>query len=165
MSLVSSKKWSGRYSVNHFNLHLLLQLKLSEYSPSLNFLPLSRESENKMENDRWTRYSRTKQKADLAEVLRKSWYHLRLSVRHPSRVPTWDAIVLTAASPEQAELYEWQLKRAKRMGRISASTVTLAVPDPQGQRIGSGAATLHAIHALATHYQKLGLPLVPEVVL
>ncbi|KAF3439829.1 hypothetical protein FNV43_RR18107 [Rhamnella rubrinervis] len=115
-----------------------------------------------MENDRWARYSRTKQKADLAEVLRKSWYHLRLSVRHPSRVPTWDAIVLTAASPEQAELYEWQLKRAKRTGRISASTVTLAVPDPLGQRIGSGAATLHAIHALAAHYQKLGLSLVPE---
>ena len=29
-------------------------------------------------------------------MLKKSWYHLRLSVRHPSRVPTWDAIVLTA---------------------------------------------------------------------
>lgn len=75
-------------------------------------------------------------------------------MRHPSRVPTWDAIVLTAASPEQAELYEWQLSRAKRIGRIAASTVTLAVPDPLGHRIGSGAATLHAIHALAAHYQK-----------
>ncbi|CAI0440442.1 unnamed protein product [Linum tenue] len=99
--------------------------------------------------------------ADLTALLRKSWYHLRLSVRHPSRVPTWDAIVLTAASPEQAELYEWQLKRAKRMGRIASSTVTLAVPDPQGQRIGSGAATLNAIHALAKHYQLLHGPEVP----
>lgn len=70
-------------------------------------------------------------------------------MRDPCRVPTWDAIVLTAASPEQAQLYNWQLERAKRMGRISASTVTLAVPDPLGQRIGSGAATLNAIHALA----------------
>uniref|UniRef100_A0A6P4A5M3 bifunctional fucokinase/fucose pyrophosphorylase isoform X1 n=1 Tax=Ziziphus jujuba TaxID=326968 RepID=A0A6P4A5M3_ZIZJJ len=116
-----------------------------------------------MEAQRWIRGSRTKQKADLAGVLRKSWYHLRLSVRHSSRVPTWDAIVLTAASPEQAELYEWQLNRAKRMGRISPSTVTLAVPDPLGQRIGSGAATLHAIHALAAHYhQKLGISLAPQ---
>lgn len=102
---------------------------------------------------------RRREKADLAAILRKSWYHLRLSVRHPSRVPTWDAIVLTAASPEQAELYEWQLRRAKRMGRIAASTVTLAVPDPDGARIGSGAATLNAIAALARHFDRLGLDL------
>ncbi|EOA14811.1 hypothetical protein CARUB_v10028118mg [Capsella rubella] len=110
-------------------------------------------------------FSKTKQrkKADLATVLRKSWYHLRLSVRHPTRVPTWDAIVLTAASPEQAELYNWQLRRAKRMGRIASSTVTLAVPDPDGKRIGSGAATLNAIHALARHYEKLGFHPPPEV--
>ncbi|KAH0728803.1 hypothetical protein KY284_004668 [Solanum tuberosum] len=100
---------------------------------------------------------RSRVKADLDAILRKSWYHLRLSVRHPARVPTWDAIVLTAASPEQAQLYEWQLKRAKRMGRIADSTVTLAVPDPHGQRIGSGAATLHAILELAKHYQRLSL--------
>ncbi|KAM5555711.1 bifunctional fucokinase/fucose pyrophosphorylase [Rosa sericea] len=104
------------------------------------------------------RFARTKQKPDVAAVLRKSWYRLRLSVRHPSRAATWDAIVLTAASPEQAQLYHWQLHRAKRMGRIAPSTVTLAVPDPLGQRIGSGAATLHAIHALALHYRKLRDP-------
>ncbi|KAF7826210.1 bifunctional fucokinase/fucose pyrophosphorylase [Senna tora] len=116
-----------------------------------------------METTRGTRSSRTKQKANLALVLRKSWYHLRLSVRHPSRVPTWDAIVLTAASPEQAELYNWQLNRAKRMGRIAESTITLAVPDPEGQRIGSGAATLNAIYALGRHYQNLGVDLGTEV--
>lgn len=77
-------------------------------------------------------------------------------MRHPSRVPTWDAIVLTAASPEQAELYEWQLKRAKRLGRIASSTVTLVVPDPDGNRIGSGGATLNAIYALARHLEALG---------
>ncbi|KAK7285760.1 hypothetical protein RJT34_20541 [Clitoria ternatea] len=106
-----------------------------------------------MDRERSKRWWRVKQKEDLAFLLRKSWYHLRLSVRDPSRVPTWDAIVLTAASPEQAQLYNWQLNRAKRMGRISQSTVTLAVPDPNGQRIGSGAATLNAIHALALHYR------------
>ncbi|QHN85512.1 hypothetical protein HN51_039874 [Arachis hypogaea] len=104
------------------------------------------------------RSSRAKQKHDLASLLRKSWYHLRLSVRHPSRVPTWDAILLTAASPEQAQLYTWQLQRAKRMGRIAPSTVTLAVPDPDGHRIGSGAATLNAIHALALHYRNHFVP-------
>ncbi|XP_022895825.1 bifunctional fucokinase/fucose pyrophosphorylase [Olea europaea var. sylvestris] len=97
-------------------------------------------------------------KADLAVTLRKAWYHLRLSVRDPLRVPTWDAIVLTAASPEQAELYNWQLSRAKRIGRIAPSTITLAVPDPHGQRIGSGAATLNAILALAEHLHHLDSP-------
>ncbi|KAL4379767.1 hypothetical protein GQ457_02G001300 [Hibiscus cannabinus] len=107
-----------------------------------------------MEPDSHTVFSRAKRKSDLTAILRKSWYHLRLSVRHPTRVPTWDAIVLTAASPEQARLYDWQLKRAKRMGRIAPSTITLAVPDPDGQRIGSGAATLNAIHALAQHMER-----------
>ena len=103
-----------------------------------------------MERRRWER--RRDNRADhLAAVLRKSWYRLRLSVRHPARVPTWDAIVLTAASPEQAALYDWQLRRAKRMGRIAPSTLTLAVPDPDGARIGSGAATIHAISTLARH--------------
>ncbi|PSS23519.1 Fucose-1-phosphate guanylyltransferase [Actinidia chinensis var. chinensis] len=109
------------------------------------------------------RSTRSKEKSDLVGVLRKSWYRLRLSVRHPSRVPTWDAIVLTAASPEQAQLYHWQLRRAKRMGKIAGSTVTLAVPDPDGKRIGSGAATLNAIHALARHYWDLGLDLSHQV--
>lgn len=95
---------------------------------------------------------RRRRKEDLASVMRNSWYHLRLSVRHPSRVPTWDAIILTAASPEQAHLYNSQLNRAKRMGRIAPSTLTLAVPDPLGHRIGSGAATLNALHTLSLHY-------------
>ncbi|KAF3321345.1 bifunctional fucokinase/fucose pyrophosphorylase isoform X1 [Carex littledalei] len=89
---------------------------------------------------------------ETASILRNSWYHLRLSVRDPQRVATWDAIVLTAASPEQAALYEWQLARARRMGRISASTVAIAVPDPDGARIGSGAATLHALSTLYRHF-------------
>lgn len=121
-----------------------------------------------MEPQSEAKISRAKQKrakADLEAILRKSWYHLRLSVRYPSRVPTWDAIVLTAASPEQAELYEWQLRRAKRMGRIASSTVTLAVPDPDGQRIGSGAATLNAILSLAKHYEKLEVDPSSEVIL
>lgn len=110
-----------------------------------------------MESEQFRIRRRGRAKTDLEGTLRKAWYHLRLSVRYHARVPTWDAIVLTAASPEQAQLYQWQLDRAKRIGRIAASTVTLAVPDPQGQRIGSGAATLNAIFALAQHYQQLSI--------
>ncbi|KAE9616027.1 putative transferase [Lupinus albus] len=100
------------------------------------------------------RSRRIKEKEELSSILRKSWYNLRLSVRDPSRVPTWDAILLTASSPQQALLYNSHLLRAKRLRRISPSTVILAVPDPGGHRIGSGAATLNAIFALATHYNQ-----------
>ncbi|KAL8100872.1 hypothetical protein AgCh_032935 [Apium graveolens] len=48
--------------------------------------------------------------------------------------------------------YEWKLSRAKRLARIAHSTITLVVPDPQGCRIGSSAATLNAIIALAKYY-------------
>lgn len=49
------------------------------------------------------------------------------------------------------------------MGRIANSTITLAVPDPDAKRIGSGAATLNAIFALGRHYQSLGLHLGEQV--
>lgn len=39
------------------------------------------------------------------ENLAEAWRVLRLSVRCPTRVPTWDAVVLSAASAAQAELY------------------------------------------------------------
>ncbi|KAF7062519.1 hypothetical protein CFC21_069108 [Triticum aestivum] len=88
---------------------------------------------------------------EAAAVLRKAWCRLRLSARDPARVPPWDAVVLTAASPEQAALYGRQLARARRLGLFPPSTAALAVPDPDGARIGSGAATLHAVASLARH--------------
>ncbi|OEL29849.1 Bifunctional fucokinase/fucose pyrophosphorylase [Dichanthelium oligosanthes] len=88
---------------------------------------------------------------EAAATLRKAWCRLRLSARDPARVPPWDAVVLTAASPEQAALYNRQLDRARRLGRFPASTAAIAVPDPDGARIGSGAATLHAVASLVRH--------------
>ncbi|XP_044983239.1 bifunctional fucokinase/fucose pyrophosphorylase isoform X1 [Hordeum vulgare subsp. vulgare] len=88
---------------------------------------------------------------EAAAVLRKAWCRLRLSARDPARVPPWDAVVLTAASPEQAALYDRQLARARRLARFPPSTAALAVPDPDGARIGSGAATLHAVASLVRH--------------
>ncbi|RLN42029.1 bifunctional fucokinase/fucose pyrophosphorylase [Panicum miliaceum] len=88
---------------------------------------------------------------EAAATLRKAWCRLRLSARDPARVPPWDAVVLTAASPEQAALYNRQLERAQSLGRFPACTTAIAVPDPDGARIGSGAATLHAVASLVRH--------------
>lgn len=90
---------------------------------------------------------------DPLDYLTEAWRVLRLSVRCSTRVPTWDAVMLTAASPAQANLYQLRLEQAKMHGTIAKETVVLAVPDPEGRRIGSGAATANALRALACHLQ------------
>ena len=62
----------------------------------------------------------------------------------PPTVP-FDAIVITSASPVQAEAYTLELELRRRLGLIPESTVVLAVPDPAGYRVGSGGATLNAL--------------------
>lgn len=81
-------------------------------------------------------------------VLEEAWFALRLCVRCPARAPFWDAVLLTAASPQQAELFGQMLEQAKRQGTLPDSTLVMAVPDPCGRRVGSGAATLCALRAL-----------------
>ncbi|GAQ79947.1 hypothetical protein KFL_000420185 [Klebsormidium nitens] len=84
-----------------------------------------------------------------ARLLSQAWEHLRLAERAPLRFPSWDAILVTAASNAQAALYQQQLEAARYFGRIAEGTLVLAVPDPQGKRIGSGGATLSALRVLA----------------
>ncbi|KAL2653105.1 hypothetical protein R1flu_021233 [Riccia fluitans] len=89
--------------------------------------------------------------SDPMRILSDAWRTLRLSVHPCDRMRTWDAIVLTAASADQAKLYELQMERAKQNGVIAPETIIIAVPDPGGTRIGSGAATLNAIRTLSDH--------------
>jgi fucokinase len=84
---------------------------------------------------------------DLAPLI-NGWATLRLGVEVPERVAGWDAVVLTASGPAQAALYAAQLERCRRHGRLPAATAVLVVPDPQGRRVGSGGATLHALARL-----------------
>ena len=89
---------------------------------------------------------------ELIDALAEGWNTLTLSVEAPDRVPSWDAIVLTAASSRQAAIYERRLSGATRRGLIPESTHTLVVPDPGGQRIGSGGATLNALRSLGLEF-------------
>ncbi|KAJ8511782.1 hypothetical protein OPV22_002216 [Ensete ventricosum] len=54
---------------------------------------------------------------DITAVLRKCWYRLRLSVRDPSRIPTWDATE-TLGRPRSTS------------GSIAGPTVSVASPLP-----------------------------------
>lgn len=77
------------------------------------------------------------------------WARHRLAIAAPERFPSWDWVILTAASEAQAEWYSIALEAARHRGALAAATRTAVVPDPNGCRIGSGGATLHALRVVA----------------
>ena len=66
------------------------------------------------------------------QYLAQSTALLRLSVDASERVAAWDVIILTAASPHQARLYETQLAAVRHRGLIGEQTMTLVAEDPEG---------------------------------
>jgi fucokinase len=58
-----------------------------------------------------------------------------------------DLLILTASNEAQAEAYRVRLAERERLGDLPAGFGWLVVPDPGGRRIGSGGATLRALHA------------------
>ena len=63
--------------------------------------------------------------------------------------PAWDAVVLTASSERQAEMYRGEIQRRQLSGALPDGTEFLVVPDPGDRRVGSGGATIHALGVLA----------------
>ncbi|NOY79718.1 MAG: hypothetical protein GXP31_01805 [Kiritimatiellaeota bacterium] len=90
----------------------------------------------------------TDRTAELLDALSHGWNVLRLAAEVPDRVPTWDAVVLTAAGEKQAALYTRRLEEVRRRGLVAGPTRLLVVPDPGGRRVGSGGATLNALRLL-----------------
>ncbi|MBI5397015.1 MAG: hypothetical protein HZA91_17090 [Verrucomicrobia bacterium] len=71
----------------------------------------------------------------------------RIRKRHLAGAP--DYLVLTAANARQAAAYRAELAARARRGFFPKGLRTLVVPDPQGQRVGTGGATLSAVRAVA----------------
>jgi fucokinase len=65
-----------------------------------------------------------------------------------SAFPWWSAVVITAGSKAQAELYHQQIRHRSERGYLPRHVSWQVVPDPEGRHIGSGGATLHALQAL-----------------
>jgi galactokinase/mevalonate kinase-like predicted kinase len=61
-------------------------------------------------------------------------------ISHP-----WDYLIVTASNKAQAASYETQLDLRRKIGLLSGVEQVLVVPDPQGQRIGSGGSTVFAL--------------------
>lgn len=54
----------------------------------------------------------------------------------------WDYLVLTASNAMQAQAYRMQVEARRQCGLLPQVGEVLVVPDPEGQRIGSGGSTL-----------------------
>src|SRR5437763_1559201 len=57
----------------------------------------------------------------------------------------WDYLIVTASNAAQAAAYEGQLRVRRELGLLAGVREVLVVPDPAGQRIGSGGSTLQCI--------------------
>src|ERR1019366_2731635 len=72
-------------------------------------------------------------------------YLEHLALRRGAGSCWWNAVILTASSPRQADSYRQEIELRKEQGRLPAGVLYLVVPAPRGDRIGSGGATLTAL--------------------
>lgn len=63
--------------------------------------------------------------------------------------PIWDYIILTAADERQAAGFSAQIALRRERGDLPPRTHFAVIPDPNGERVGSGGATLSAIKYIA----------------
>jgi fucokinase len=90
--------------------------------------------------------------ARVAEALQRGVEYCRSAHRRACERPgaaRWDYCVLTAANDRQAGIYQRELAERQERGLIPRQTRVRVVADPDGKRVGSGAATLYALRAVA----------------
>lgn len=84
-----------------------------------------------------------------------SWDDYKKSLTKSS-FTTWDYIVLTASNPEQAATYEMQINDRLQKGLLPAKVHYAVLPDPEGQRVGSGGATFGVLRYVAECEKRKG---------
>jgi len=72
-------------------------------------------------------------------------------IRQNSRLPVWDYVILTASNSAQAKAYEIQISHRLQQGQLPQNTHYAVIPDLDGQRVGSGGATLSCIKYVREH--------------
>ena len=82
----------------------------------------------------------------VAEAARRAYVN---HVTQPATGVWWDAVVITASSARQAELYRQEIARRRDRGTVPSAARFLVVPDAGDQRVGSGTATFLALAVLA----------------
>jgi fucokinase len=84
----------------------------------------------------------------LQQAYRDDWQQYLASLK-PNAKLGWDACVLTASDERQANMYHGQLEWRRTTNLLPSKTRFLVIADPDGQRIGSGGATLRVLAQLA----------------
>ena len=84
-----------------------------------------------------------------------SWSDYERSL-HERGFIKWDYIVLTASNKRQAEAFEIQLDHRFKAGKLPKETHYAVLPDPEGERIGSGGATFNVLRYIAECENKKG---------
>lgn len=82
----------------------------------------------------------------LATVAQRAKLSYTERLTSESGVGWWDAVILTASSERQADSYREEIQRRRQLGHVPQRSTFLVVADPGGRRIGSGGATIHALH-------------------
>ena len=85
----------------------------------------------------------------LQQAYRDNWHQYLASLK-PGAKLGWDVCVLTASDERQAAMYRGQLDWRRATGLLPVHTRFRVIADPDGQRIGSGGATLRVLAQLST---------------
>jgi len=83
------------------------------------------------------------------ETRQRSFEAFLQRLAQPAPSLWWSAIVISAGSEAQAELYRQQIRQRSQRGAVPRGVTWRVVSDPEGSHIGSGGATLAALRALA----------------
>ncbi len=82
-------------------------------------------------------------------IRQRSWHAFLQGLAEPAAaLHWWSAVVITAGSRAQAELYREQIRHRSERGYLPRTVAWRVVPDPEGRHIGSGGATLGALQSL-----------------
>ncbi len=96
----------------------------------------------------------------LKQAHRNNWYKYVASLG-PDAPAGWDLCVLTASDERQASMYLRQLAVRQGAGLLPPHTQFRVIADPDGQRIGSGGATLRVLAMLDAAALDPDLPCCP----
>ena len=77
-----------------------------------------------------------------------SWDDYKRSLTKSS-FTTWDYIILTASNEEQAATYRMQIQNRIEKGLLPGKIHYSVLPDPNGERVGSGGATFNVLKYVA----------------
>ena len=90
----------------------------------------------------------------LQQAYQDNWQQYLVSLKHDTELG-WDVCVLTASDERQAAMYRGQLDWRQAAGLLPRHTRFMVIADPNGQRIGSGGATLRVLDQLAAEADTL----------